>query len=79
MTGRELIIYILENHLEDESVFKDEKFIGLLSVSEVAERMNVGIATVYVWIHQKRLKAIPIYGAFYIPADFKLADEGTTV
>ena len=25
MTGRELIIYILENHLEEEEIFKDDK------------------------------------------------------
>lgn len=71
MTGKDLIIYILTNNLENESVFKDGKFIGFLTVNEVAEKMNVGIATVYAWIFQKQIDAVKIYDMYYIPADFK--------
>lgn len=46
MTGRELIIYILSNHLEDEPVIKDGKLIGFLSVDEAAIKKNVGSATI---------------------------------
>ena len=45
VTGRDLILYILSNNLEDEEVFKDGKLIGFLTAWEAAEKMNVGIAT----------------------------------
>lgn len=71
MTGRDLIIYILENNLENELVFKDGKFVGFLTVSEAAEKIEVGVATIYTMIHQGRINCIIIGGAIYIPADFE--------
>lgn len=71
MTGRDLIIYILANGLEDEPVFKDGKFIGFLRAEEVAVRMNVGMATVRTWVHQNKLQGFNINGNLYIPANFK--------
>lgn len=66
MTGRELIIYILSNRLEDEQVFKDGVFIGFLTVAEAAERLNVGIATIYMWVRQKILTSVRIGDTTYI-------------
>lgn len=60
MTGRDLILYILSNKLEDEPVFKDGKFIGFITVPEAAERMNVGVNTINAWIAQGRLDHILI-------------------
>lgn len=74
MTGKDLIIYILENNLENEPVFQHGKFIGFVSAGEVAEKLNVGIATVYVWVYQKRLEGIFVGGALYIPADYELKE-----
>ena len=67
MTGRELIIYILTNHLEDEPVFKDGKFIGFLTVSEVAVRTGVGPETVLAWIKLGVLPHFEIGNEIYIP------------
>lgn len=50
MTGRELIIYILEHNLEDEPVFKDGKFVGFMTLDEAAAKMHVGRATVEAWV-----------------------------
>ena len=36
MTGRDLIIYILENNLENEPVYKDGRLLGFLTVTEAA-------------------------------------------
>lgn len=72
MTGKDLIIYILMNNLEDEPVFNDGKFIGFVTAGEVAMKMNVGIATVHAWIQQKRLDSITIGNTVYIPANFEL-------
>ena len=71
MTGRDLIIYILANNLENEFVFKDGKFIGFVTVQEAAAKMNVGDATIYAWITQGWLNCVVIGGTIYIPADFK--------
>lgn len=73
MTGRELIIYILTNNLEDEQVFKNGKFIGFITASEAAVKMDVGIATIHTWIHQGRITGIVSGDRVYIPANFTLS------
>lgn len=75
MTCRDLMIYILSNHLEDEPVFKDGRFVGFITACEAAEKFNVGVATIYVWVSQKRLSGIIIGDVMYIPADCKLSEE----
>ena len=72
MTGRDLILYILKNGLENEPVFKDGKFIGIMTVEEVASKMSVGTATVHTLIHMKRLEGVLVRQGLYIPADFNL-------
>lgn len=68
MNGRELIVYILENHLEDEPVFKDGTFIGFYSEDEFAAKMNVGIGTVQAWSELHIIHAVKIGDKLYIPA-----------
>ena len=68
MTGRDLILYILANGLEDELVFEDGKFIGFVTIGEAAEKLGVGIATVSVWISQKRLESAVVGDTIYISA-----------
>lgn len=71
MTGKDLIIYILANNLENEPVFKDGKFIGFVTAGEAAAKMDVGVATVCAWIHQGWLESILVGNRVYIPANFK--------
>lgn len=71
MTGRDLIMYILVNKLEDELVFDNGKFVGFITEGEAAERMHVGIATIRAWINQGMLDCIVVGGLVYIPADFR--------
>ena len=68
MTGRDLIIYILENGLEDEPVFQNDTFIGFVTAEEAAVFMDVGTATIYAWIQQGQLESIKVRGKYYIPA-----------
>lgn len=67
MTGRDLIIYILQHNLEDEPVFKDGVFIGFLTVDDAAEKMSVGPATVSGWTKLGMLDSICVDGGTYIP------------
>ena len=76
MTGRELIVYILNNHLEDRPVFEDGKFIGFITVEEAAIKMGVGVATIHAFVKQEMIPSISIGGFIYIPADFKIEAKG---
>lgn len=49
MTGRDLILYILQNKLEDEIVIKDGIFVWLMNEEEAAVKFGVGIAQVKAW------------------------------
>ena len=75
MTGRDLILYILANGLENEPVVKDGRFIGFLTVDETAAKLSVGSATVRTFIHLKRLEGVNINQGLYIPANFKLEEK----
>lgn len=75
MTGRDLIIYILTNGLEDQQVFEDGKFIGFMDLNEAAVKFEVGTSTVRVWINDGLLPAIRIGDVIYIPADAKNPKE----
>lgn len=67
MTGRELIIYILQNGLEDKPVFENHKLIAHFTVEEFAVRCGVGQATVYAWILGQRITPLMIGTRYYIP------------
>lgn len=43
VTGRDLIVLIMQNKLEDEVMFE------LMSESEAAVKFDVGVATIRVW------------------------------
>lgn len=68
MTGRDLIIYILQNHLEDEEVFKDGKFIGFLTPKEAAVKFGVSDATIHAWMSLGMLEGATVTQRTYVPA-----------
>lgn len=78
MTGRDLIVYILTNNLENCPVFEDGTFLGFLTVEQVAEKMQVGTATVEAWISLNMLEHIKIGEVIYIPGNFELKSEPKT-
>lgn len=67
MTGRDLIVYILQNNLEDTPVFEDGRFLGFITEQEAAIKFNVGTATIRSWVDLKLLKGIKIGDTLYIP------------
>lgn len=71
MTGRDLIVYILENGLENEPVFKDGKIIGFKTETEVAKELGVGIATVHTWCMLDMIQHVLIGDKFLIPGNHK--------
>ena len=69
MTGKELIIYILLNNLENEMIFKNGKFLDFLTEEEVAAKFDVGVATVRVWCALDKVKGITIGDSIFFPKD----------
>lgn len=69
MKGRDLILYILANGLEDEPVFENGRLLGFMTLDEAAVKFEVGAATIRVWINEGMLYGIKIGEEIYIPAD----------
>jgi hypothetical protein len=67
ITGREWIIYILENGLENEPMFKDGQLLGFMNEVEAAMKFDVGYSTIRMWVEMRLLKAIKLGGTLYIP------------
>jgi hypothetical protein len=76
MTGRELILYILKNNLEDEPVYKDGTFVGFMPVHEAAAKMGVGSATIFALIGQDKLDHISVGGMHYISTMHNFEKKG---
>lgn len=70
MTGREIIIYILKNKLEDQNiavnVFNINGQSVLITVEKAAADFGVGPATVNAWCLRKFLDFITLDGQVYI-------------
>ncbi len=76
MTGRELIIYILENGLEDKPMFENGKPLGFMTLVEAAIKFGVGGGTIMTWICLNQIKYIQLGEKIYIPANEKSPLEG---
>ena len=71
MTGRDLILFILENKLEDELVIKDGIFMWLMSEDEVAAKFGVGVSTIRVYNTLGMLDCIKIKDKLYFLRNVK--------
>ena len=69
MTGRDLIIYILEHNLENEEILKDGKFIWLMTEKEAAAKFSVGVGTIQLWHAMGLLKGVTIADKVFIFKD----------
>lgn len=65
MTGKDLIIYILQNNLEDEVIIKDEIFVWLMTEEEAAAKFGVGVATIKAWHIYGMLNGVKIGDRVY--------------
>ena len=66
MTGRDLIMYILSNNLENEPVFKDGKLLGYMTMDVAAARLNVGVETIKTMINLDLIKGTIQMGETYL-------------
>lgn len=66
MTGRDLIIFILQNGLEDKVLFENGDIPGFKHISTVAVDFGVGLATVEQWYELGVLPGIKIGNEIYL-------------
>ena len=69
MTGRDLIIYILQHNLENEEVLKDGIFLGFMTVEQAAARFNVGVETMMLWHEFGWIKGVKLGDTLYFLQD----------
>lgn len=69
MTGKELILYILQNNLEDTVVLNGGVFIGFMTEEEAAVKFEVGVATIRAWYYCNWIKGTQIGDSLYFPKD----------
>ena len=69
MTGKELILYILQNDLENVTVFDNGFFVGFLTEEEVAVKFGVGLETVRIWYQIGAVQGLRIGDSLYFRKD----------
>lgn len=69
MTGKELILYILQNNLENTVVLDGTFFVGFMTVEEAAVKFNVGPATIKAWYDCRMLDGTKIGDTLYFRKD----------
>lgn len=69
MTGKELILYILDNDLVNEDFFKDGRIYGFMNEEEAAIKFNVGIESIRVLYALDMIKGFRIDDHIYFRKD----------
>lgn len=69
MTGKELILYILQNNLEDTVVLDKGFFVGFMTEEEAAVKFGVGTAQIRAWYNCRMLQGTQIGDSLYFRKD----------
>lgn len=77
MTGKELILYILQNNLEDTIVLEDCFFVGFMTEKEAAVKFNVGESTIRAMYICGMLPGTKVGDSLYFRKD--VADPRITI
>lgn len=68
MTGRDLILYILENGLKDKKIIDGESILGFETLTDAAKHLGCGEASAAVLCIMHKIPTLNINGITYIPA-----------
>lgn len=80
MTGRDLILYILKNELENEEIFDENGSFKLgMGVKDAAVALEVGEETVKAWYKLGYLEGVKINDDLYIFPDVPVLKEVVTL
>ena len=69
MTGKDLIMYILENNLENEEIIKNGVFVWFMDVFEAAAKFDVGVETIAIWHSLGWLKGFTVGNCLFFLKD----------
>ena len=69
MTGKELILYILQHNLENEVVIKDGVFSWFIDEDTMAKKYEVGKETIRAWNKLGWINGFEINGTLYFADD----------
>ena len=69
MTGRELIIHILQNNLEDKQLFENGELLGFMTDVEAAMKFGVGLQTVRLWYGLNQIDGVMFGSQLYVPVN----------
>ena len=68
MKGKDLILYILLNNLENEEIIDENGvLIGFMTIEDAAIKYEVGISTVRAWINRCAINSTKIGENILIP------------
>ena len=68
MTGRDMIIFILNHHLEDYKIFDNGSVIGFITAKEAAVKFGVGVETIIAWIGKEKIMGVQIGDQWLVSA-----------
>lgn len=71
MTGRDIMMFILENHLEDVDLLNAEEIPNFVTVEKAAVNFGVGTAVVQAWLDKGMLDYVLIANRVFIPENAK--------
>ena len=77
MTGKDLIVYILQHDLENTDIDDIINKI-LLSKSELAAKFNVGVDTIIAWKAMHNIECLTIRGTTFFYTDTKDPRKNTS-
>ena len=77
MTGKELILYILQNNLENTIVLDKCFFVGFMTEEEAAVKFEVGVGQIRAWYTCRMLDGTQIGDSLYFRKD--VADPRLTL
>lgn len=65
MTGKDFILYILQNDLEDKEFCEDGVLNWFLTAEQLANDLDVGVETVKAWYRLCMIDGVVIGGSVY--------------
>lgn len=80
MTGKELMLFILENNLTDVELLPDETFLVcvedmFLTKEEAACKLGIGIESLCCMYKLNLISGVVINGEIFFPKDVKLPNQ----
>ena len=66
MTGREIMLYILEHDLYDVNVFEDLRCLGLYTIEQAAVKLETGVESIKSLCMLNLIETKVISGTTYI-------------